>query len=87
MFNFANKELVGLDLKTRKLYQKRVSEFLKHISKKDMHSSIPESTYDKYSKEDINKVIYDQFKTFTATLDKARNQNFYDALPEFKGII
>ena len=29
----------------------------------------------------------EQFKTYTATMDKARNQNFYEALPEFKGIL
>jgi len=84
---FANKELTGLDLETRKLYQRRINVFTKHLTKRDMYDSIPESTYGKYSKDELDKVIYDQFKTFTATMDKARKQNFYDALPEFKGVL
>ncbi len=85
---FANKELNGLDINTRKLYQKRINIFTKHLTIRDMFSSIPDkSVYGKYSQQELNELIYEQFKTYTATMDKARNQNFYEALPEFKGIL
>ena len=81
-------ELDDCNEQTKKLYNRRVGHIFNHLSINDMYNSIPDKTgYSMYKPNELNKVIYEQFKTFTATMDKARKQNFYEALPEFKGIL
>ena len=40
-----------------------------------------------FSREEIDNEIRKQFFQFTKILDKSRGQDFYTALPEFKGVL
>ena len=54
-----------------------------------MYDSIPDSStlMKQFTKDEIDDEIRKQFFQFTRILDKSRGQDFYTALPEFKGIL
>lgn len=78
-----------LDTKVKQDWNRKLNKFLRHMSIKSMYDSIPEKStlMKQYSKEEIDNEIRKQFFQFTKILDKSRNQDFYTALPEFKGIL
>ena len=83
------KTLSKLDSKTKQVWIKKLNKFLKHMSIKSMYDSIPDSStlMTQFTKDEIDDEIRKQFFQFTRILDKSRGQDFYTALPEFKGIL
>lgn len=78
-----------LDKETKKDWNLLLDKFTNHMSIRSMYDSIPEAStiMKQFSREEIDNEIRKQFFQFTKILDKSRGQDFYTALPEFKGVL